>query len=249
MKVSSLILATLLSVNSLFALDMYSSRIDRELLRLNEVSEPYVYENSVIFTAPSSVQRLGVSFAHESYARIHWFKKLVRPQEYILIQNDPESIAVPAAGDSGLLFMVYQIPENFEQLEYRMIIDGLWTSDPWNSKRQWDTSKQIWVSLLSVPKRQTPQVAQSTLQSPIRFSFHGESGIPVFLAGTFNSWDPFMYQLTEHKPGEYTLELPLPPGTWQYAFIYKGEQVLDQENPIKVYTRDGRTASEISIHP
>jgi hypothetical protein len=57
-----------------------------------------------------------------------------------------------------------------------------------------------------------------------------------------------MYELREISPGSYSLTLPLPPGIYQYVFFHKGERVPDPNNFNRVYTKDGKVASEAIIH-
>jgi hypothetical protein len=56
-----------------------------------------------------------------------------------------------------------------------------------------------------------------------------------------------MYELTENPSGVYSLNLPLPPGTYQYVFFHRGERYLDPYNFNRVYTRDGKPVSQIII--
>jgi hypothetical protein len=56
-----------------------------------------------------------------------------------------------------------------------------------------------------------------------------------------------MYELRETSPGRYHLDLPVPPGTYLYAYYYRGERILDPFNQRKVYTKDGKTASQVTV--
>jgi 1,4-alpha-glucan branching enzyme len=88
------------------------------------------------------------------------------------------------------------------------------------------------------------------LQGPpgsLSFSFRGPPGETVTVGGSFNGWDPFMYELSEGPAGVYSLTLPLPPGKYQYVFFHRGERFLDPYNFGRVYTKDGKVASEIVI--
>jgi 1,4-alpha-glucan branching enzyme len=81
----------------------------------------------------------------------------------------------------------------------------------------------------------------------LNFSFKGPPGETVTVAGSFNHWDPFMYELREYPEGMYTLSLPLPPGTYQYLFFHRGERYLDPYNFRRSYTREGDAASEVVV--
>jgi len=56
-----------------------------------------------------------------------------------------------------------------------------------------------------------------------------------------------MYELKEAPAGVYTLNLPLPPGRYQYVFFHRGQRYVDPFNPSRIYARDGSAASEIII--
>ncbi|MDR1747759.1 MAG: glycogen-binding domain-containing protein, partial [Spirochaetaceae bacterium] len=67
------------------------------------------------------------------------------------------------------------------------------------------------------------------------------------LAGSFNNWDSFMYEMTETSAGIYQIDIPLPPGTYFYAFFSGTAQIADIKNPDRRYTADGRIASVITV--
>ena len=218
--------------------------IDR-LLSLSGPGAPQIIDDMVIFTASSSLRQVGVAFADEGFSKVHRFRQL-------LVRRDPQDIPVDEKNpdlhrDSGIVFYVHQIPEGATKVEYRMIIDGLWVTDPVNPNTHWDSASGLSWSVLSIPQR---EVRPNPLKGPpggLSFSFRGPPGETVSVGGTFNGWDPFMYELKEGPSGNYTLYLPLPPGKYQYVFFHRGQRYLDPYNPNRVYSRDGGAASEIVI--
>jgi hypothetical protein len=56
-----------------------------------------------------------------------------------------------------------------------------------------------------------------------------------------------MYELREGPAGNYSINIPLPPGKYQYVFFHRGQRYLDPNNASRVYSKDGRAASEIVI--
>jgi hypothetical protein len=220
--------------------------IDR-LLSLDGPGAPVLYEDAVIFTAPSSYRRAGVAFAHEGFSKVYWFRQLLVPQDPIGAPIPPGKKQPDPYRDSGLLFYVYQIPERIRELEYRLIIDGLWITDPANGFSRKDSVSGLIYSVISIPSR---ELVPGPLKGPpgsLSFSFKGPPGETVTVAGSFNGWDPFMYELAENPAGVYSLTLPLPPGKYQYVFFHRGERFLDPYNFKRVYSRDGKTVSEIEI--
>jgi len=158
------------------------------------------------------------------------------------VNNRREPIYV----DSGILFFSYNFPQDLKELEYRMVIGGLWTTDPFNPRTRTNAAG-ISVSVFQIPEMRK---AVSTFDAPagsLLFSYSAPSGELITVGGTFNGWDPFMYRLRETSPGNYSLVLPLPPGTYHYVFFHRGQRILDPNNTNKVYTRDGKIASSAVV--
>jgi len=214
--------------------------IDR-LLSLSGPGAPEFMDDLVIFTAPSSHRRVGIAFADEGFYKVHWFRQL-------LVRGDlAEGPGTGEQKDSGIVFYIHQIPEGSSMLEYRMIINGLWTTDPANPNCKKDPVTGLTLSTLSIPfKEKVPDPLKGPPGS-LSFNFRGPPGETVSVGGSFNAWDPFMYELKEGPAGNYTINIPLPPGKYQYVFFHRGERYLDPHNASRVYSRDGNAASEIVI--
>lgn len=58
---------------------------------------------------------------------------------------------------------------------------------------------------------------------PTVFTCHAANANAVFLAGTFNEWDPSNTPMRQTSAGEWTAELELAPGRYEYKFIVDGE--------------------------
>jgi hypothetical protein len=220
--------------------------IDR-LLSLDGPGAPVLYEDAMIFTAPSSHRRVGVAFAHEGFSKVYWFRQLLVPQDPLGAPIPPGKKQPDPYRDSGILFYVYQLPENLQELEYRLIIDGLWTTDTANSLSRKDGVSGLLYSVAPLPRRENIPGPLKGPPGTLSFSFKGPPGETVTVAGSFNGWDPFMYELDENPLGVYSLTLPLPPGKYQYIFFHRGERYLDPYNFNRVYSKDGKAASEIEI--
>ncbi len=226
-KVATLLAAALAVTAG--ALDKESYRYHDRLISIRAVSAPSLFEDAVIFTAPAAARSVGIAFAHEGFGKVHLFDRLV----------------VKDRASSGPLVYVYEVPANLKELEYRLVVDGLWTCDPWNPQKRIDPTTGLSVSTVSLPMKE-----RETVPSAIRglhLLFEGQSGESVTVGGSFNSWDPFMYELPEVAPGRYELYLPLPPGIYQYVYFYRGERKLDAAVPRKVYAKNGLVASEVTV--
>jgi hypothetical protein len=242
-----LIILFLIPLNMpLMGADLESPEFYDLLLSLPDTEGPQVFQDAVIFTSPSLHRRAGVALAAEGFATVHWMRKL-------LISQDP--LEAPAPGkkapdpykDSGLLFYVYEPPEGLTEIEYRLVLDGLWTIDPANPLNRRDRASGITNSLVILPPARKEPVLHENPRGILNFSFKGPPGETVTVAGSFNYWDPFMYELREYPEGVYTLGLALPPGTYQYLFFHRGERYLDPYNSRRAYTREGEAASEVVI--
>ena len=235
-------------INSIsWAADWESYELIDRLLTIREPSAPIIYDNHVIFTANSSLRRVGVAFAHENFANVYWFRHILVPQDFLNPVILPGQRYPDPLTNSTIQFHVFQCPENLRELEYRLIINGLWTIDPLNPQSRRDPVSGLAMSVLSLPHVAPRPNPLSGLPEGLNFSFRGPPGETVTVAGDFNGWDPFMYELRENPAGVYSLIIPLPPGTYQYIFFHRGQRYLDPHNPRRVYSSDGRIASEIII--
>jgi hypothetical protein len=229
------------------AVDTESYEFIDRLLSLDGPGAPVPYEDAVIFTAPSSHRRVGVAFAHEGFSKVYWFRLLLLPQDPLGAPIPPGKKQPDPYRDSGILFYVHQVPEELRELEYRLIIDGLWTTDPANALSRKDRVSGLRYSVVSLPAREPVPGPLKGPPGTLYFSFKGPPGETVTVAGSFNGWDPFMYELVESPAGVYSLSLPLPPGKYQYIFFHRGERFLDPYNSSRVYSREGKAVSEIEI--
>ena len=63
-------------------------------------------------------------------------------------------------------------------------------------------------------------------------SLNAEHGATVFVAGTFNNWDPCQKKLLDKNGnGTYCCALMLSPGTYEYKFKVNDAWIIDQNNP------------------
>ena len=70
--------------------------------------------------------------------------------------------------------------------------------------------------------------AKAPAKKAVAFTLRAEPGKKVFLAGTFNGWDPAAKQMTEKK-GVYSTSLRLEPGKYEYKFVVDGTWCADPE--------------------
>ena len=237
----------ILIIGNIWAVDIESYQFIDHLRAISAPGKPEIYEDEVLFTVPSSFNRVGISFAHEGYARVYWFKRLLIPKDRaeLIVGGKALKNADPNR-DSGIMFHLQPIPGNIRNMDYRLIIDGLWTADPLNPLAVSGQSG-IAESRVPLPAKSKNPASEGTPPGTYRFIYRAQPGETITVGGSFNNWDPFMYELRETSPGYYTLSLPLPPGSFQYVFFYRGEQIPDPDNQRRLYTRDGRIASVAEV--
>jgi 1,4-alpha-glucan branching enzyme len=59
------------------------------------------------------------------------------------------------------------------------------------------------------------------------FRVHAPGARSVYLAGTFNDWEPATHSMEEEAVGDWVLALPLEPGRYEYKFIVDGVWCCD----------------------
>lgn len=238
-------LLLILTIGTIRGGDLGSYQFIDHLLGLSGTAAPEIYEDSVIFTAPSSYRRVGIAFAFEGYGNVYWFRQLLIPRDPAEIAAEGKKKNIELNRDSGILFHVQAIPEGLRNLDYRMIIDGLWTADPFNPLKVTGPSG-LSQSRVPIPDMPRPVPARE-IPGILSLSYTAPPGETVTVAGNFNSWDPFMYEMKETSPGFYSISLPLPPGTYEYVFFHRGERIPDPHNRDKVYSPEGKIASRTVV--
>ena len=62
------------------------------------------------------------------------------------------------------------------------------------------------------------------------FQVTAEPGSEVFVAGSFNNWDPTQYRMNDNPgSGHCKTTLVLPPGRHEYKFVVNGEWRVDPD--------------------
>ena len=234
-------------IGNIGAVDTDSYHFIDHIRNISKPGKPEIYQDGVLFTAPSSYRRVGISFAHDDYAKVHWFRQLVVPRDTAdLYERNRPIKNINRNEDSGIMFHIEPIPENIKNMDYRMIIDGLWTTDPLNPH---SNSGSLGIAESRVVLPEITRTHFGAVQSgTYKFSYRAPPGESVTVAGSFNNWDPFMYELQETSPGVYSLTLPLPQGSYQYVFFHRGDQIPDPSNNRKLYSREGRIISEAVVN-
>ena len=82
----------------------------------------------------------------------------------------------------------------------------------------------------------------------ITFTFKDEPGKKVFVAGSFNDWDPNAAPMEDRdQAGVYTATLRIPRGSHEYKFVVDGIWQVDPANPDCVINGHGSLNSLIVV--
>ena len=82
----------------------------------------------------------------------------------------------------------------------------------------------------------------------ISFTFKDEPGKKVFVAGSFNDWDPNAAPMEDRdQAGVYTATLRIPRGSHEYKFVVDGIWQVDPANPDCVMNGYGSMNSLIVV--
>lgn len=79
-------------------------------------------------------------------------------------------------------------------------------------------------------KKKTPstKTAKPKLKRKrVTLAFKAEPGSEVFVAGTFNNWNPSEKKMKETADGEFSIQLMLPSGEHEYKIISNGRWLPD----------------------
>lgn len=216
------------------AAEEIDSLVYAELVNSIAVTEaPRIKDGYIIFTADGKKRHTGIAFEHETYKYTHSFKKI-------------SGLEAEVGTAEPVMFFIMKIPESMNKIRYRIVTDGLWTSDPSNPDTEYDYNNGFMVSCLDIPF--VKEFKTEPTAAGVNFVYKGEPNQMIGLAGSFNNWDPFMYLMKETSEGVYQLELPLPKGTWIYSYFIGFERKTDNTNPNRVYSTDGKTASLIELN-
>jgi hypothetical protein len=166
-------------------------------------------------------QFVGVRFAHEQWKILHPY----------------------TMNERGVFVLDYPVPEGVREIRYRIVVDGLWMTDPANPITDTDAAGVVF-SVYTLEKDPVRIIVNPKPEgNALTFVFQGTPGRRVALVGDFNNWDPFMDPLEETAPGVYSISLRVPGGEHWYYFFSDGRRLLDRFNARTGVDPDGATLS------
>ncbi|MBQ0004223.1 MAG: glycogen-binding domain-containing protein [Treponema sp.] len=209
----------------------YEYRVIANTIR--EVGNPFQVDDYIVFTQEDTVRHVGIAFNFEGYKEIHSFMR-------------KNSTDVDGNVTGSLLFYILDVPADTESIDYRIIVDGIWTTDTTNVNSYYNPYTGIEVSTLNIKNNHKNETKKT--DSGVHFIYQGKEGQKIRIGGTFTSWDSSIYELTETKPGYYEITIPLPQGTYYYAFYNGTASFPDKTNPDRAWSNEGRECSILTIN-
>ncbi len=201
---------------------------------VRSVRAPFIKNDYVVFTQEARNYRyVAIAFDFEDFTKIHKFQKKT-------VYGDDDEVV------STFYFYVHKLPKSVQNIYYRIIVDGLWTTDPQNPNFEYNEASRVSLSVLNV-SRTIPLVTEKKDDGFVHFVYLGKSGQKIRLGGNFTGWDSWIYEMKETSVGIYECSLPLPPGTYQYSYYTGIKSFPDVTNPNRCYTSDGKEASLIVV--
>ena len=226
-----LLLACMIAGATAGAFAAQPQTLDLALNGLKDSQPPHLVDDVLILSyrpAGQGTRFVGARFDTENYAVVHAFSR----NQY------------------GIFVLDYQVPEDTRVLHYRLVVDGLWVSDPSNPDAEMDRQGNL-ISLFTIEKEPVRPIVNPRREADgsVTFVFRGQPGRRVAIGGDFNNWDPFMNPLTETEPGLYRATLRLLPGAHWYLFFSDGHWALDQFNSDTALDPDGNPVSYFELAP
>ena len=183
---------------------------------------------------PPEVADEGVLFTYEPEKRI---------PRYVMVSGDFDnwkSLHMMNKNDEGVFAYLYDETQDHTdagkrgviigkgQYNYRYLVDGVWISDPLNSKKTYDTYgtelSQFTVRTPVIKRQKNPIYIEDSLYIFYCVQPRAKS---VYLIGDFNNWNPYSHPMHRNERGWWEIEIDLPDGEYSYRFIVDGKHRVD----------------------
>jgi len=98
--------------------------------------------------------------------------------------------------------------------------------------------------------RKSPPIealAPATSELPVQFAYENANAREVFIAASFNDWNPKANPLSKASDGRWTAELLLKPGFYEYRLVVDGAWIEDPKSVDYVPNPFGGVNSAITV--
>jgi 1,4-alpha-glucan branching enzyme len=87
--------------------------------------------------------------------------------------------------------------------------------------------------------REEGRMADKIIKKRVTFKLNNPDASEVFLAGSFNNWNPSTQPLKKDAKGIWKTVLMLPRGTYEYRFVIDSRWIDDPDSPEKTLNEFG----------
>ena len=77
-----------------------------------------------------------------------------------------------------------------------------------------------------MPKKKQPKLSE-TNKHKVQFKFYSPEAKEVYLAGSFNKWNPIKKKMKQNQKGEWLTRIILAEGEHHYKYIVDGQWIND----------------------
>jgi len=98
-------------------------------------------------------------------------------------------------------------------------------------------------------KTKIPSTDRQSQRRNVRVEFHDDAAQAVFIAGSFNEWNPTATPLIALGDGKWAKELSLPPGRYEYRLVVYGQWTCDPAAPEQISNGYGSSNSVLVVRP
>lgn len=225
-KAGAALLLMFAGIGSIFC-EPFDIELYLETASIKHATAPRVIGGNILlsYSAPLMSQSVSLALEHEDYRILHRYQK----------------------NKHGIFVLSLPLPEGRQKIRYRLIVDGLWSTDP-NAKIERDSRRLLVSYFILESNSGAPAPGVKLLgDGRTRFICQGISGDSVSLVGDFNSWDPFLTPMPESPvyPGVYSVTLTLPDEARYYRYVLNGREIIDPANPKIARNNRGEMVSAI----
>jgi hypothetical protein len=230
-KRTALLAIVLLLTFSAAAQDL---NVDLEVGSVSRASAPRMLGDRLLFTYEfgpgrhnGRINTVAVAFEHEEFSRVHPFKR----------------------NDNDIYVLLIDVPQDVDELHYRLVVNGIWTTDPSNPDSVVDRwGVELSRTVVPRPERTLTEAPIAHDDGTVEFIVTAAPGARVALVGSFNGWDPFMTPLREVEPGVFSRRLRLGRGEHLYYYVVDGLRIPDPLNERRKWHTSGLVVSVVRLN-
>lgn len=151
-------------------------------------------------------------------------------------------------GNRGVWYYLITNPVKKKEIQYKFVVDGIWTSDPKNPLRAYDGNGSYLSVIESFTVPEGRHVSYRLIDgSTVEFRTWNPTARMISLVGDFNHWNPEDDLLAKGRDGIWRVRKKLFPGVYRYKFIIDGEWLPDVYNSESASDDTGEVCSILEI--